>query len=157
MRNRWIWSSLLILLTLLFVGACHRNPCADREGIIKDLYDSTDSLQFEKSLSFFSTDAELITWAEGIHGRHWDETHYYGTDQIRNALTKRGLRRISDKPDSPIFHETEFKISGDKVEFMLRPDRLSKDNRQYNPYIVTVIFENCKIKQMTVIEFITWV
>ncbi len=156
MRKRLIWPSLVISLALLFIGACHKNPCADLERTIKGLYDSTDDLQL-KSLSFFSTDAELITWAEGLNGRHWDETHYHGPDEIRKALTNRGLRRISDKPDSPVFHETEFEISGNKVEFVLKPDRLGRDQRQHNPYIVTVIFEGCKIKQMTVIEFITWV
>jgi hypothetical protein len=40
--------------------------------------------------------------------------------------------------------------------FMLRPDRLSLDGRPYNPYKVEVIFLGCKIKSLTVIEFISW-
>lgn len=76
--------SILFLIVLLFVltdaGIVFATPCSDPMQVIKDFYDSTDSLQFDRSLSFFTADAELITWAEGVNGRHWQETHYYGVE-----------------------------------------------------------------------------
>jgi hypothetical protein len=149
---------LLLVISFVFTGVedVSASPCSDPMKVIKDFYDSTDSLQFDRSLSFFTADAELTTWAEGVNGRHWQETHYYGPDQIRKALNRRGLRRISENPNSPIFRETEEKVLSDKVSFMLRPDRLGPDQRPYNPYQVITTFDNCRIKTLTVIEYITW-
>jgi hypothetical protein len=131
-------------------------PCHDPIGVIKAFYDSTDSLRTDKSLSFFAPNAEVTTWAEGVNGRHWQERHYRGPDQIGTALSGRGFRRISENPESPVFHETEFKTSPHELKFMLRPDRLGANNRPYNPYQVVVTFKDCLIKSMTVIEFISW-
>ncbi len=131
--------------------------CPDPMAIIKAFYDSNDASQFEASLAFLIPDATLSTWAEGMNGRHWQEQHLIGQEQIRTVLGKRGLRRISGQPDAPIFHETGAKISGNQVTFMLQPDRLSPDGRPYNPYRVQVFFDGCKIKSLTVIEFISWV
>jgi len=124
--------------------------------IIKTFYDSNDASQFERSLALFAPDATLSSWAEGVNGRHWQEKHLTGSEQIRSVLENRGLRRASGQPDAPIFHETEARISGDQVTFMLRPDRLSPDGRPYNPYKVEAVFLACKIKSLTVIEFISW-
>jgi hypothetical protein len=130
--------------------------CPDPMAIIKAFYDSNDASQFDASFAFLTTDATLSSWAEGVNGRHWQEKHLTGKEQIRTVLGNRGLRRTSGQPDAPIFHETEAKISGDQVTFILRPDRLSPDGRPYNPYKVEVIFLGCKIKSLTVIEFISW-
>ena len=148
----------LLLTTFVFAGAeiASASPCSDPMQVIEKFYDSTDSLQFDRSLSFFTADAELTTWAEGVNGRHWHETHYFGPDQIRKALNRRGLRRISDNPNSPIFRVTEEKMSADKVTFMLRPDRLGRDQKPYNPYQVTAAFDDCRIRTLTVVEYITW-
>ncbi len=124
--------------------------------IMKEYYDSTDAQRYGKSISFFTDDAELITWTEGVNGRRWQEKHYHG-DQIRNVLNRRGLRRVSESASSPIFHETEVKASSNEITFMLRPDRLGPRNKMYNPYQVNVTFENCRIKTMTVIELISWI
>ncbi len=145
----------LFLAVFIALTGCKSQSC-DQLRIIKDYYDSTDELDFNKSVSYFSEDAELIIWAEGVNGRHWQEKHYHGADQIRNVLNNRGLRRITDVPNSPRFFETEVKLKKNGISFMLRPDRLSADERAYNPYGIDVLFENCKIKKMTVIEYISW-
>jgi hypothetical protein len=123
---------------------------------MNDFYASTDALDFDKALSFFSKDAEVVTWAEGVDGRHWHERHYRGPNEIRSVLNSRGLRRVSESPNSPRFLMTEVRVSRDRVSLMLRPDRLSADKRPYNPYRVDVVFENCRMRIMTVIEYISW-
>ena len=132
-------------------------PCPDPLAIIKAFYDSNDSSQFDASFAFLTADAILSSWAEGANGRHWQEKHLTGRQQIRTVLGDRGFRRTSGQPDAPTFHETEAKVSGDQVTFMLRPDRLSPDGRPYDPYSVAAVFLGCKIKSLTVIEFISWV
>ena len=124
--------------------------------ILKAFYDSNDASRFDGSLALLTTDAIVSSWAEGVNGRHWQEKHLTGKEQIRAVLGNRGLRRTSGRSDSPIFHETEAITSGDHVTFMLRPDRLSPDGRPYNPYKVEAIFHGCKINSLTVIEFISW-
>ncbi len=147
---------LLTIFVFAVAGTAFASPCSDPMQVIEEFYASTDSLQFDRSLTFFTADAELTTWAEGVNGRHWRETHYFGPDQIRKVLNRRGLRRISDNPNSPIFRVTEEKMSTDKVTFMLRPDRLGRDQKPYNPYQVTATFDDCRIKTLTVIEYISW-
>ena len=132
-------------------------PCPDPMAIIKAFYDSNDASQFDASFAFLTTDATLSSWAEGINGRHWQEKHLTGRQQIRTVLGDRGFRRTSGQPDAPTFHETEAKVSGSQVTFMLRPDRLGPDGRPYNPYRVEATFLGCKIKSLTVIELISWV
>jgi hypothetical protein len=124
--------------------------------VMKAFYDSNDASQFEASFSLLTPDASVSTWAEGVHGRHWQEKHLTGEDQIRSVLGNRGFRRVSEKPGAPIFHETEAHICGERVTFMLRPDRLSPDKRPYNPYGVEATFQGCKIKSLSVIEYISW-
>ena len=131
-------------------------PCPDPMAIIRAFYDSNDASQFDASFAFLTADATLSFWAEGVNGRHWQEKHLTGKEQIRTVLGNRGLRRTSGQPDAPIFHETEARVSGDQVTFMLRPDRQSPDGRPYNPYGVEAVFHGCKIKSLTVIEFISW-
>ena len=124
--------------------------------VIKAFYDSNDASRFEASLSFLTPDATLTMWAEGVHGRHWQERHLTGREQILSVLASRGFRRISEQPGAPIFHEEEAKTTGERVTFMLRPDRLSPDKRPYNPYGVEAVFLGCKIKSLIVIEYISW-
>ncbi len=132
------------------------STCTHPMEIIKAFYDSNDASQYDVSLESLTADVTFSSWAEGVNGRHWQEKHLTGKEQIRAVLVKRGLRRTSGQPDTPIFHETEARISGDQVTFMLRPDRLSPDGRLYNPYKVIAIFLGCKIQSLTVIEFISW-
>ncbi len=127
-------------------------PCADPMAIIKAFYDSNDAAQYDASLAFLTPDVTLASWGEGVNGRHWQEQHLSGQEQIRAVLGNRGLRRTSGQPNTPIFHETEAKISGSQVTFMLRPDRRSPDGRPYNPYKVEAIFQGCQIKSLTLIE-----
>ncbi len=124
--------------------------------VIRAFYDSNDASQFDASLAFLTADAAVSSWAEGENGRHWQETHVSGRDQIRAVLANRGFRRASGQPDAPIFHETEAKVAGDRVTFMLRPDRLSPKGRSYNPYNVDAVFVGCKMRSLQVIEFISW-
>ncbi len=132
------------------------SPCTDPMAIIKAFYDSNDASQYDASIALLTSDATLTSWAEGVNGRHWQERRLSGKEQIRTVLSNRGLRRISGQRNAPIFHEAEAKISGDQVTFMLRPDRLGRDGRPYNPYRVEAVFVGCKIKSLTVIEFISW-
>ena len=131
-------------------------PCRDPLAVLKAFYDANDASQFDTGLSLLTPDAVVSTWAEGVHGRHWQERHLTGKEQIRSILGNRGFRRTSDLPGAPVFHETEVKVSGNRVKLMLRPDRLSSDNRPYNPYGVDALLLGCSIKSLTVIEYISW-
>ena len=130
--------------------------CPDPLAVIKALYDANDASRFKVSLDLFTEDATLASWAEGINGHHMKERHLTGKAQIRPVLGEPGLRRTSDRPDGPIYHETKIKVSGDRVTFMLEPDRLRPNGRQYNPFHVEIVFVGCKIKSMTVIDLVTW-
>jgi hypothetical protein len=124
--------------------------------IMKAFYDANDTSRFDVSLSFFTEDATFSSWAEGVNGHHMMERHLTGKKQIRSALGGPGLRRSSDKPDGPIYHETRVKVTGDQLTFMLEPDRRRPNGRPYNPYRVEVVFVGCKIKSLTVIDSVTW-
>jgi hypothetical protein len=130
--------------------------CSDPVAVVKALYTSINSGQYDASLAFFASDATLSSWAEGINGHHMTEKDYSGLEQLRTAFTNPGLRLNSGQPDSPIYHEDKYKAAGNKVTLMLIPDRVHPDGRPYNPYTITVIFDGCKIKSMTVVEQVTW-
>jgi hypothetical protein len=130
--------------------------CPDPLTVIKALYDANDAAKFEASLDFFTEDATFASWAEGINGHHMKERHLIGKAQIRPALGDPGLRHTSAQPDGPIYHENKIKVSGDRVTFMLEPDRLRPNGKQYNPFHVEVVFVGCKIKSLTVIDLVTW-
>jgi hypothetical protein len=101
-------------------------------------------------------EATVATWAEGVNGRHWQERQLTGREQILGVLANRGFRRIGEQVGGPVFRETEAKVAGERVTFMLRPDRLGRDSKPYNPYKVEAVFAGCKIKSLTVIEYISW-
>jgi hypothetical protein len=124
--------------------------------ITKAFYDANDASQVDASFELLAADATLSSWAEGVNGRHWQEKHLNGKAQIRAALGTGGLSRIAGRQEAPFYHETEAKVSGSHVTFMLRPDRLSPDGRPYNPYRVEAVFHGCEIQSLTVIEFISW-
>ncbi len=131
-------------------------PCADPMAIIKAFYDANDASRFDSSLALFTEDATFAAWAEGINGHHMDEVHLTGKARIRPVLGKQGLRRISGRPDGLTYHEARVQVMGDRVTFMLEPDRLRPNGRLYSPYHVEAIFDGCKIKSLTVIEQVTW-
>ena len=131
--------------------------CSDPLSVIRAFYDSNDSGNFAVSLEYLSPQPSLTSWAEGVNGRHWHEVHLTGQEQIRPELAKRGLRRDSGVPGAPIYYETEFKLSGDQVTFMLRPDRLSPDGKPFDSYRVIMLFTGCKIQSITLIEYFTQV
>jgi hypothetical protein len=130
--------------------------CSDPVAIVKALYTAVNAGQYDASLAFFANDATLSSWAEGINGHHMTEKNYSGIEQLRTALTNPGLRLNSGQPDTPIYHEDKYKAAGNKVTLMLIPDRVHPDGRPFNPYTITVIFDGCKIKAMTVVEQVTW-
>ncbi len=131
--------------------------CPNAMDIIKAFYDANTASQYDTSLTYLTPDATLTTWAEGVEGRHWRETTLTGPEQIRASLGNLGLRRTSTtgQPDA-IWHETEAVLSGNQVNFMMRPDRLGVRGKPHNPYQVKAVFEGCKIKSLTVVEFIPW-
>lgn len=130
--------------------------CPDPMAIMRAFYDANDASQFEKSLGFFADDASLSTWAEGVNGHHMREEHRTGKAQIGPALGDLGLRRISERPDGPIYHETRVQVAGDHVTFVLEPDRKRPNGKPYNPFRVDAVFTGCKIKSLTVIDLVTW-
>jgi hypothetical protein len=129
--------------------------CPNPMAVIKAFYDANDASQYDASLALLTPDITLASWGEGVNGRHWTERHLTGKEQIRPFLAERGLRRSSGTPESPIFHETEFMVSGKQVTFMLRPDRVGPNGREYDPYAVTIVFRGCKIASLTVVERFT--
>ncbi len=148
-----LWNSAVLAATQQASTAA---PCADPMAIIKALYDANDASRFDTSLALFTEDATFATWAEGINGHHMDEMHLTGKAQIRPVLGKPGLRRISGRPDGLTYHEARIQTMGNRVTFMLEPDRLRPNGRLYSPFHVEVIFAGCKIKSLTVIEQVTW-
>ena len=130
--------------------------CADPAAILRAFYSLHDQNRYDDSLAYLSYDATLLTWAEGANGHHMVVNALVGKDEIRPALVKPGLRHTSGQPGDPVFREEDLKTSGDLVTFMLRPDRLRPNGRQYNPYKVEAFFNNCKIISLTVIEYVTW-
>jgi ketosteroid isomerase-like protein len=161
----------LVLLCASFLSACTPNAsvnssvllvtttpilCPQATKIIQSFYDANDTAHFDDSLALLTEDITYVTWAEGINGHHMLEKHYNGKDQIRPVLANPGLRRSNGEPDSPVFHEVEFKVSGETIRFLLRPDRKRPNGRLYNPYGVEAKFNGCKIQSLTVIEYVTW-
>ena len=151
-----VGATLLSLITTVEGQAIPPGTCSDPVAIMKAFYDANDASQFEKSLGFFTDDASLSTWAEGINGHHMREEHRTGKMQIRPALGDLGLRRTSGQPDGPIYHETKVQVAGDHVTFILEPDRRRPNGKPYNPFRVEAVFADCKIKSLTVIDLVTW-
>ena len=131
-------------------------PCPDLLAVVKAFFDANDAGRLDAGLAFLMDDATLASWAEGVNGYHMTERHLTGKAEIRGALGKPGLRRTTGRPNDPIYKETEAKVSGDTVKFILRPDRLRPSGKPYHPYQVELRFAGCKIKALTVVELITW-
>ena len=129
--------------------------CPGYLAVIKAFYDANDEGRYDDSLNLLKEDASVATWGEGVHGRHWQETHLTGRNNIRAVLGNRGFRRILAQPDTPIYQDTEFQIKNNQVDFYLRPDRLGPDGRPHNPYEVTATIDDCKIQTLQVIEWFT--
>lgn len=130
--------------------------CPDPWTIVKGLYDANDNGAFAKSLEYFTDNATLAMWAEGINGHRVAQRHLAGKKEIKNALGSPGLRRTTDRPDGLHYREAKIKVSGDRVTFTLEPDRLRQNGRLYSPYRVEVHLDGCLINAMTVIEDVTW-
>ncbi len=128
------------------------STCPGYLAVLKAFYDANDEGHYDVSLSLLKPDASIVTWGEGVNGRHWAETHLTGMDNIRTVLSQRGFRRTLGQPDAPIYHETEFSIRNNQVLFYLRPDRLAADGRPHNPYAVTAVMDGCKIQTLDVVE-----
>jgi hypothetical protein len=129
--------------------------CPGFQAVIQAFYDANDAKRSADSLSLLTPDAEVVTGGEGVNGRHWDETHITGQENIKPVLEKRGFRRIFDQPGAPTYHEADFTISANQAVFFLRPDQLAADGRPHNPYMVTAIFDGCKIRTLEVVERFT--
>ena len=141
---------------LLETIAATPTPCPDPMAIIRAFYDANDASHFEVSLGFLAEDATLSTWAEGVNGYHARARRMTGKQEIRPVLAELGLRRITDQPGGPIYHETRVQVAGDHVTFILEPDRRRPNGKPYNPFKVEVVFAGCKIKSLTVIDLVTW-
>ncbi len=124
--------------------------------IVENFYDLIDAGLVDDALSLLKDGAEVSRWAEGINGRHWQEMHFLGEDQIRPVLGTRGLRLRTDTPDGPIYKIVEPWLDGPKVLFRLRPDRRSPDGRPYDPFTVRAEVEDSKIKTLAIAEFLAY-
>lgn len=130
--------------------------CPDPMAVLRAFYDANNADRPDVSLALLTSEAVVATWAEGVNGRHWQERHLIGRDEIRPILSTLGFRTTSGAAGAPIFRETEVRGTADHVSFMLRPDRLAPDGRQHNPYKVDVTFDGCSISSLTVVEIISW-
>ncbi len=161
--------SILTWISLIFLEGCQTAPvspplltpsaappCADMLAIVNAFLDANDAGRYNQSMSYLTPDVAYANWGEGVNGRHWQEKHISGREALRALLSQRGLRRNSGQPDEPVFQEGKPTLSGNRIIFMLQPDRVSPSGRPYNPYQVQAEFERCQIKSLTVIEFISW-
>ncbi len=134
-----------------FVAAC---PSA--MAVVKTFFDSDEAGKYDASLALLTDDISLTYWAQGLNGHHMSSKALSGKNQISSMLDQPGFRWTNGKPNGPVFMMSEFQTFGDSLTFMLRPDRIRPDGRQYNPYQIKITFAGCKIKQLNVIEFVTW-
>jgi len=124
--------------------------------IVEAFYDLIDAGQTDDALSLLTDNCEVALWAEGINGRHWQERHFVGKEQIRPALGGRGLHLRTDSLDSPIYVITEVKLDDPKVMYRLRPDRRSPDGRPYDPFTVRAEIEDGRIRTLAIAEFLAY-
>ncbi len=130
-------------------------PCPDPVAVVTAFYAANDAGNYEASRALLAPGATLATWGEGVNGRHWQERHRTGWEQIQPVLDTRGLRRDSGVPGQPIFYEADVKVRGEQVDLMLRPDRVGMNGRVHDPYAVTALVSGCQIKSLTVVERFT--
>lgn len=130
--------------------------CVNPLATIQAMYDADDRGQFETSLALLTDQVTLTSWAEGANGHHMTEKSLQGKMQVRTVLGDPGLTRTSGKPGAPVFHVEQARASGDKLTFMLEPDRLRANGKPYNDYKVEAEFAGCQIRALTVIELVTW-
>ena len=157
--TRPMYAGAFVVVLLTVSGAflfAQQSPCPDLVALIESFYDSNDSSLFATSLNMRTDDVTLASWSEGVNGHHMVERHSSGKDQVRAALGNPGLRRISGRPDGMMYVLTEAKASGDRVTFMLRPDRLRPNGKRYNSFRVEAVFMGCQIWSLTVVELIGW-
>jgi hypothetical protein len=148
---------IVVLLTVsgAFLFA-QQSPCPDLVASIESFYDANDSSLFAASVNMLTDDITLASWSEGVNGHHMIERHSSGKDQVQTLLGSPGLRRFSGRPDGMMYVLTEEKASGDRVTFLLRPDRLRPNGKRYNSYRVDAVFMGCRIRSLTVVELIGW-
>jgi hypothetical protein len=131
-------------------------PCADPMKAIDGLYAADDAAQYDKAAGYFTDDGTIVTWIEGVNGRHLQPVMKVGKDQIVELLNKAGLRTQAVSPDLPNYTRDRLVSSPTKVSFMLEPDRKHPDGRPYNPFSVEVFFSGCQIELIKVVERVTW-
>lgn len=140
-------------------GGSPAEACSDPVAVLKAFYDSNDAGRFDVSMKYVTDDVAFATWATGVNGHIMVERHSTGRKALRRLLPQgRGLsRRLPDSPpEGPVYRETRISISGNRVKFMLEPDRIRPNGRPYNPFSIEAILDGCRIKSLTVIEQITW-
>ncbi|MGA2763052.1 MAG: hypothetical protein ABSG17_06775 [Spirochaetia bacterium] len=140
-------------------GGARGPVCSDPLAVMKAFYDSTDSLRFAEGAKYFAEDAVFDTWATGVNGYILAKRHLEGRKAIAAWLKNaRGLRwHLPDAPrDGPVYHETRVSVSGSVVQFMLEPDRLRPNGKQYPPFSIEATLDGCHIKSITVVERVTW-
>jgi hypothetical protein len=145
-----------ILLVLPWFALAQEAPCADPQAVVEQFLSANDRARFSASLALLTPDVTLATWATGVNGHIMVERHAAGRAQVRPYMELAGFRRISGRPDGMLYKESEAKTAPGVVTFMLRPDKLRPNGKEYNPYQVELRFSGCKISSITVIERITW-
>jgi hypothetical protein len=123
---------------------------------VDGLFAADDAGKYDQSVGYFTEDGTIVTWIEGVNGRHLQPTIRVGKDQIVELLKKAGLRTQATGPDLPNYTRDRLVISPTKVSFMLEPDRVHPDGRPYNPFSVEVFFSGCQIELIKVVDRVTW-
>jgi hypothetical protein len=162
--GRFFRASLVFLAVLVLPlsaqgRAAPAAACADPHGVLTAFYAASDARRYAASMKYFADDATIDAWATGVNGYIMAKRHAQGTAGIRKFLPEgRGFSlHLPDSPsDGPVFHETRLSVSGNRVQFMLEPDRMRPNGRPYNPYSVEAVLDGCRIKSLTVIERVTW-
>jgi hypothetical protein len=153
---------LLCVSLILVLAGCAPGPvssggiCQSMPAIAKAFYDANDAGQTDTSLSYLTEDVSLVFWAEGTNGHHVSQKFAVGKDQVALHLSEPGFRRTATQAGGPNFCETEISPVGNKLTFKLVPDRLHPNGRTYNPYVVELVFNRCKIEIIKVVERVTW-
>jgi hypothetical protein len=131
-------------------------PCADPVKAIDGLYAADDAGKYDQAASYLTDDISIVSWIEGVNGRHLQPVMKVGKDQIVELLKKAGMRTQAVSPDLPNYTRDRLVSSPTKVSFMLEPDRKHPDGRPYNPFSVEVFFSGCQIELIKVVERVTW-
>jgi hypothetical protein len=164
LHKKLVLACLTIMLSLTscsVLGQGHPGAsstgCPDLVQIVNTFYTANDAGQSSTALSYLSEDVIMVFWAEGINGHHMGLNTIIGKDLLRTNLDQPGLHLKSRGENLPNFSQDHIRRAGNQLIFNLTPDRTHADGRPYDPYVVEMVFNNCRIEIIKIVERITWV